>query len=245
MGFLIDVALLGLLVGIVVISARRSVFSAGLGVVVTTVAVLTALFVTPLLSATVSDVLVRPLVEKSVAVSLADMHSAPHGQTAEQTVSALPLGELVETQPEGYLQLLQEYGVSPETVKSAYRLSPQPMTVVHTVAKDFAAAIAGTAVFLLLAVVAAVLLQCVVRRIEQNLPPLRRYHGFKRTLPTIFGIANGLIWSFAVVTAVSWLVPAVGGKLVLFTPTTLEQTDWYSFLEHINPLPLLRRLVWR
>lgn len=245
MGFLIDIVLLGLLAGIVVISARRSVFSAGLGVVVTAVAVITALFVTPLLSPTVSDALVRPVVEKSVAVSLADMHSAPHGETVEQTVATLPLGELIETQPEGYLQLLQEYSVSPETVRNAYRLSPQPMTVVHTVAKDFAAAIARTTVFLLLSVAAAVLLQCIVRRIEQNLPPLRRYHGFKRALPALFGVVSGLIWSFAAVTALSWLVSAVGGKSVLFTPATLEKTDWYSLLERINPLPFLRRLVWR
>ncbi len=245
MGFLIDIVMLGLLAVIVAITARRSVFSAGMGVVVTVVAVLTALFVTPLVSPMVSDVLVRPAVETSVAVSLADMHSAPHGETVEQTVAALPLGELIETQPEGFLQLLQEYGVSLETVRSAYLLSPQPMTVVHTMARDFAAAIARTLMFLLLSIVAAMLLQWIVRRIEQNLPPLRRYHGFKRVLPALFGVVNGLIWSFAVVTASSWLTLAVGGKSVLFTPTTFESTDWYSLLERINPLPFLQRLVWR
>ncbi len=245
MGFLIDIVLLVILAGIVAISARRSVFSSGFGVVVSAAAVVTALFVTPFCAPTVSDILVQPTVEKSVAVALADMHSAPHATTAAQTVATLPLRELIEEQPDGYLQLLQEYSVSPETVRDAYLAAPQPMTVVHTVAHDFAAAIAETMVFLLISVVAAVLLQFVVRRIEQNLPPLRRYHGFKRVLPALFGVASGLVWSFAVITVLSRLVPAVAGKSVLFTPATLQNADWYSLLERINPLPLLRQLVWK
>ena len=158
-------------------------------------------------------------------------------------VATLPLGDLITQQPDGYLQLLEEYGVSPETVQAAYHAAPQPMTVVHTVAKGFADAIAETLAFLLLTMVAAVLLYLIVRRIEQNLPPLRRYHGFKRALPAVFGVLAGLVWSFAVVTAIARVAPAVAGKLVLFTPEALKNADWYSLLERINPLPLLRRLM--
>ncbi len=242
MGFLIDILLLGLLVGVVAIYARRSVFSAGLGALVVAISVVTALFVTPLL-APMAETMVRPSVEKAVAVALADMHSAPHAATPEQTVASLPLGDLIAAKPEGYLHLLQEYGVAPETVEAAFLAAPQPMTVVHTVAEGVAAAITETLVYLLLAVAVAVLLHFVVRRIEQNLPPLRRYHGFKRVLPALFGVLAGLIWSFAVVWLLSRLVPAVAGKSVMFTPGTLKNADWYSLLERINPLPLLQRFV--
>lgn len=242
MGFLIDILLLGLLAGVVAIYARRSVFSAGFGALVVAISVVTAMFVTPLL-APMAETLVRPSVEKSVAAALADMHSAPHAATPEQTVASLPLGDLIATRPEGYLHLLQEYGVAPETVEAAFLTAPQPMTVVHTVAEGVAAAITETLVYLLLAVAVAVLLHFVVRRIEQNLPPLRRYHGFKRVLPALFGVLAGLIWSFAAVLLLSRLVPAVAGKSVMFTPGTLKNADWYSLLERINPLPLLQRLV--
>lgn len=242
MGFLIDILLLGLLAAVVAIYARRSVFAAGFGALVAAISVVTALFVTPLL-APMAQTLVRPSVEKSVAASLADMHSAPHAATPEQTVASLPLGDLIAEKPEGYLHLLEEYGVAAETVEAAFLASPQPMTVVHTVAEGVAAAITETLVFLVLAVAVAVLLRFIVRRIEQNLPPLRRYRGFKLVLPALFGVLAGLIWSFAVVLLLSRLVPAVAGKAVMFTPTTLKNADWYSLLERINPLPLLQRLV--
>ena len=243
MGFLMDILLLGLLAGVVAMYARRSIFSAGFGVLVAVIASVAALFTAPFVAPTVSDALVRPSVEKSVAVALADMHSASHAATPEETVASLPLGELVTAQPDGYVQLLKEYSVSPDTVEAAYAAAPQPMTVVHTVAEDFANTIAETLVFLLVMMVAAVLLYLIVRRIEQNLPPLRRYHGFKRALPALFGVLGGLVWSFAVVTAVSRIVPVMAGKSVLFTPDALKNADWYSLLERINPLPLLQRLI--
>lgn len=245
MSFLIDIALIGILAVVVAVYARRSIFSAGFGVLVTAVAVVAALLITPFLSPTVADTFIQPLTEKPIATALADMHSAPYASTVEQTVAYLPLGEMIVEQPEGYVQLLEEYRVTPETVLEAYYALPLPMTVVHTIAKGYAAALAQAVVFLLLAVLLAVLLQFIVRRIEQNLPPQRRYRGFKRVCPPLFGVMSGLIWSFAVVTALSWAVPAMAGKLLFLTPDVLEKTDWYALLHRLNPLSFWQRMVVR
>jgi len=96
-------------------------------------------------------------------------------------------------------------------------------------------------VFFLLCLVLNLILQLVVRRVEQNLPPQRRYRGIKRAVPPLFGVLCGLVWSWVAVTVISWVVPQTAEQLVFLTPAVLERTDWYRWLQSINPLAWLHR----
>lgn len=236
MSFLVDIVLIGILLLVVVAYARKSIFSAGLGTAATAVAVVASLLLTPLLSPWVAEYAFTPLTEQVVANELADMHSAPHLATAEETVAALPLDAMLTERSEGYLQLLEKYGVTAETVEAAYRDLPQGIAVVRSIAAPLATALSETAVFLLLSLLLTVILTLIVRRVEQNLPPQRRYHGIKQAVPALFGALSGLVWSWVATLVLSWVVPVASGYLVFLTPSVLENTDWYTWIQLINPL---------
>lgn len=241
MSFLVDIVLIGILLAVVTVYARKSIFAAGLGTLVTAIAIVAALFLAPLAAPPVAEYTLTPLIERTVAGELADMHSAPHYGTAEETVAALPLHDMIAAPSDAYLHLLAKYHVTPETVDAAWRAEPSGIAVVRCIAAPLAAVLSEAAVFLLLCVVLTLILQLIVRRVEQNLPPLRRYHGIKRVVPPLFGVVCGFLWSWVAVTVLAGVVPQTAEQLVFLTPDVLERTDWYRWLHSINPLMLIRR----
>lgn len=243
MSFLLDIILMGVLALIVVIYAKRSIFSALSGLVSVAVAAVAAVLLTGVLAAPLSDYVIAPLVEQSAANELADMFSAPHLSGGRETVAALPLGELVSEQPEAYRQLLAYYSVEPETVGAAWAASQTSEAVLVALTAEYAAAFSRSGVLLLLTLVFSLLLRLIAQRIEQNLPPVRRYHGFKRLLPGLIGVAAGLLWSWVIATVIHWVVPVTAGQIFFLTPAVLRQTDWYRLLWWSNPLLALFRVL--
>ncbi|MBE6757059.1 MAG: hypothetical protein E7552_00720 [Ruminococcaceae bacterium] len=241
MSFLVDIVLIGILLAVVSVYARRSVFSAGIGTLATAVAVVAAVFLTPLAAPFVAEYAAAPLTERAVAEELADMYSAPHLETAEETVAALPIADMLAARPDTYLRLLSKYHVEHAAVQAAFRADFEGISVVRTIAAPLAEVLAKTTVFFLLCLVLNLILQLVVRRVEQNLPPQRRYRGIKRAVPPLFGVLCGLVWSWVAVTVISWVVPQTAEQLVFLTPAVLERTDWYRWLQSINPLAWLHR----
>ncbi len=239
MSFLVDIVLIGILVAVATAFARKSVFSAGFGTLVTVVGIVAAVFLTPIAAPLAAEYTLAPLTERAVAEELADMYSAPHLATPDETVASLPLETMIAEQSEPYLQLLQKYYVEPSTVQAAWQAQPDGGALVRCIAAPICSAVSEGAVFLLLAVVLTVVLQLVVRRVEQNLPPQRRYRGIKRVLPLLFGVLCGLLWSWAATLVLSRVVPPAAEQLVFLTPAVLEATDWYRWLHSINPLTWL------
>lgn len=239
MSFVVDIVLIALMVLVVAVYAKRSIFSALSGMVAVALAAVGAMLLSAPLATPLADVTVRPLVEQAAAGELADMFSAPHLASGRETVATLPLGDLVREEPEAYKQLLTYYSVSPDTVAAAYAAEATPTAVLVALTGGYVEAISRAAVFLCLVAVFYVLLRLIARRIEQNFPPLRRYRGMKRWIPGLIGVPGGLVWSWVAVTIMHWVVPVTAGQLIFLTPKVLEMTDWYAFLQAINPLFLL------
>ena len=114
------------------------------------------------------------------------------------------------------------------------------IAVVRCIAAPLAALLTETGVFLLLCLVLTVILQLIVRRIEQNLPPQRRYRGIKRVVPLLFGVLCGFLWSWVAADVLARVVPQTAEQLVFLTPAVLENTEWYRWLQYINPLTFIR-----
>lgn len=245
MSFLVDIVLIGILLAVVTVYARKSIFAAGLGTLATAIAIVAALFLAPLAASPVSEYALTPLIERTVAGELADMHSAPHLPTVEKTVATLPLRDMITERSDAYLHMLSKYHVTPETVETVWRTEGTGTAVVRCVAAPLAAVLSETAVFLLLCLVLTLILQLIVRRVEQNLPPLRRYYGIKRVVPPLFGVVCGLLWSWVAAAVLARVVPQTAEQLVFLTPEVLERTDWYRWLHSINPLVWLYSLSGR
>ncbi len=244
MSFLVDIVLIGILLAVVTTYARKSIFSAGMGTLATAMAVTAALFLAPLAATPAAEITLTPLTERAVAEEFADMYSAPHLATPEKTVAALPFAQMIDEQTESYRRLLEKYHADAATVEAAYRAHPEGITVVHSIAAPFATTLTKAGVFLLISLLLTVVLQLIMRRIEQNLPPQRRYRGFKRVIPPLFGVLSGLLWSWVAIIVLSWVVPVAAEQLVFLTPAVLQQADWYRWLHSISPLALLERFTF-
>lgn len=239
MSFLLDIVLIGILLATVAVYCRRSIFAAATGAAALAAAAVGAVLLVGVTAPPVAETVIEPLVERTVANELADMFSAPHYAVGQDTVAALPLGDLVEEEPEAYLRLLEEYSVSPDTVKAAYLADAYPRTVLIAITRDYAAAFAKSLVLLVLTAVFTLILRLIAHRVEQNLPPQRVYRGFKRLLPGLIGMVGGVILLWVLVPVIGWLVPVTAGQTLMFTPAILEQAEWYSLLRLTDPLLLL------
>lgn len=239
MSFLLDAILIGILLGTVAVYCRRSLFSALTGAAALAVAAVGAVLLAEAAAAPVAANLTAPLAERAVANELADMFSAPHYSNGRDTVASLPLGDLVEQEPEAYLRLLEEYNVSPEAVRAAYLDDSYPVTVLTAVTRGFSDALAKSVVLPVLTALFALILRLIAHRVEENLPPRRAYRGIKRLLPGAVGILAGVILLWVLVPVIGWLAPALAGKSLMFKPQVLEQAEWYSLLKLTDPLLLL------
>lgn len=238
MNFLLDVILIGILLAVVAIYCRRSIFAAATGAAALALAGVGAALLVGVTAPLVAENITGPLAERTVANELADMFSAPHYADGQDTVASLPLGDLVEQRPEAYLHLLEEYSVSPEAVETAYWADAYPSTVLTAITRDYAAAFAKSIVLPVLTAIFAVILRLIAHRVEENLPPQRAYKGFKRLLPGVIGALAGVILLWVLVPVIGWLVPATAGQTLMLTPAVLEQAEWYSLLRLTDPFLL-------
>lgn len=239
MSFLLDVLLLGIVLVEVVWYAKRTIFGALSGCVALALAAFAAFFLIGTVAPRLSDYVVTPLVEQAAANELADMYSAAHLSSGRETVAALPLGELVEQQPEAYAQLLNRYSVEPAAVRAAYEADPSPVTVLTALTQARATAISRAVVFVLLTALLRVLLGLIAGRVEQNFPPTPRYHGVKRLVPGLLGIVAGLIVLWVLVAVLSWIVPVLQGQILFLSEETLQTADGFSVLRRSDPFLLM------
>lgn len=235
MSFLLDLCLLLILVGVVALYARRSIFAALTGLAATAIGLTAAVLLTGTVSPALSQAAVRPLVERAAANELADMYSAPHMSSGRRTVESLPLYELIEEEPEAYSRLLAEYNVDPADVRAAYAQNATSEAILVALTQARAAAFSDVLAFVLLSGLLALILRLIAHRIEQNFPPVGRYHGMRRFVPGLIGLPAGLIVLWGVVWVLCRLAPAVQGQTVFLSDTLLETADWFSLLRWSDP----------
>lgn len=239
MSFLLDFCLLILGLGVVAWYAKRSIFAAWTGLVSVAVGMAAAMFLTGFAVPFVSQSLVAPLVERTVANELADMYSAPHESGGRDTVKDLPLHELIEQEPEAYTRLLAEYSVSPATVRAAYEKEPTSAAILQALTAAHVEAFSWGLTFVVLSVVLVLLLRLLFHRVEQNFPPTGRYHGLRRVVPALFGIPTALVVLWGVVVVLCWLAPVLGGQTVWISEEILDAAGGFSLLRRCDPFWLI------
>ncbi len=239
MSFLLDLCLLLILVGVVVLYAKRSIFAALTGFAAVAIGLTAAVLLTGTVAPALSQAVVRPLVERSAANELADMYSAPHTSNGRRTVESLPLHELLEEEPEAYSQLLVEYNVDPADVRAAYARNATSEAILVALTQARVAAFSDVLAFAVLSVLLLLILRLIANRIEQNFPPVGRYHGLRRIVPGLIGVPAGLIVLWGVVRVLCRLAPVVQGQTVFLSDALLDAADGFSLLRWSDPFLLI------
>ena len=242
MSFILDVSLILVLLIVVWISAKRSIFSSLSGAVAAIVAVTASLFVAVAFAPTVSQHVVTPIVERHAANELADMFSAPHLSNGRDTVRQFLVHDLVYEEPEAYVQLLKFYNVSAEEVREAYRTDPGPDAVLTALTADCINRFSLAIAFAVSAAAIYIVLCLIARRIEENFPPQRRYRGLRKTVPALVGIVSGFVWCWAAAQVLGLVLPAISGMQMFFTPEVLSRTDIYAALTAWDPFVTVQNL---
>ena len=233
MGFLLDLLCVGILAAALLSFIRKPLFSAGVSCAVLALTLVLAFFISAPLSAFVRPLL-APGVERTAANRLADLYSAVHLDSGEETVAQLDFTDMIRENPPAFSEVLDYFGSDIGEVRAL----PQPadsVQVLHAVTDGYvqalACALSYTGLFLLL-FIAGMLVQ---RRLELNRPPQPSPRGGKLALSAGLGLIAGLLWIFALGTVLCWLASSVGAHAVLVSEQALESASFYQILNRINP----------
>lgn len=233
MGFLWDLLCVGILVAALLTFIRRPLFSAGVSCAVLALTLVLAFFISTPLSAAVQSLL-APGVERTAANRLADLYSAVHLDSGEETVAQLDFTDMIRENPPAFSEVLDYFGADIEDVRAL----PQPtdsVQVLHAVTNGYVQALARVlsyAGLFLLFFIAGMLVQ---RRLELNRPPQPSPKGGKLALSAGLGLVDGIFWVFALGTVLHWLASSVGAHAVLVSDQTLQSASFYQILNRINP----------
>lgn len=240
MSFLLDLICIAIVVGVALSCRTRSISSVLFSLLSLMVALVAGAFLTKPAAALLSNHVVQPLMENTIAGELADMFSAPHLSTGKDTVQELPVEELLIKHPVAFDKLLTKYGADYDSVRAAYTQSPEPYTLLTSIAGGFSLGLSSGAAFLTLFLLFLLLARFITRRIEENLPPPKRVKGFRRSLPLLAGVLYGIGFVWALVLLLEWIVPYLSGVTLFFDTNSLLQTNIYAFFKKFHPIiPLL------
>lgn len=235
MSFVLDISLVLVVLIVVWIGAKRSIFASLSDAVAAIVAVAASLFIAANLAPVVSEYAVTPVVERHAANELADMFSLPHLGNGRDTVAQFMVHELVYEQPEAYVQLLDFYDVSAAEVLDAYRANPGSDAVLTALTADCIQNLSLAIAFAASVAVLYIILTLIARRIEDNFPPQRRYHGIRKAAPALISVVSGVVWCWALAQTLCLVLTAISGMQMFFTPDVLSKTDVYAVLTAWTP----------
>lgn len=233
MGFVVDGLLLLLIAGTAVFSRRQSVSTALLTLLAAVCAVTGAYFLSPLAAQPLSDYVMAPAMEKTAANELADMVSVSHGENGRETVGRLPFDRLMRDMKEPLSSMAGRYGASLSKLEAAYTQGGG-LSVLLALTADYSLTASRSVSFLVLCLLLFVLLRLLFRRIEMNLPPPRKVHGFRRALPILAGAVSGALAAMALGMSFEWMAP-YAGQMPVLSRATLDGTDLHRLLQRLNP----------
>ncbi len=240
MSFLLDLICIAIVVGVALSCRTRPISSVLFSLLSLMAALVAGAFLTKPAAALLSNHVVQPLMENTIAGELADMFSAPHLSTGKDTVQELPVEELLIKRPVAFDKLLAKYGADYDSVRAAYTQSPEPYTLLMSIAGGFSLGLSSGAAFFTLFLFLLLLARFITRRIEENLPPPKRVKGFRRSLPLLAGVLYGIGFVWALVLLLEWIVPYLSGVTLFFDTNSLLQTNIYAFFKKFHPIiPLL------
>lgn len=239
MGFLLDGAVVLLLILLAVLWRNRAVSSALFSFMSIALALSAAAVFASLLSVPIAAHVFRPSVSRAAAYDLADLFSAPHLETGEETVQALSFDWMLEEGPAPFTEILQKYGTTLEEVRDAYSLSPEPATVLRTVSRGMADMLGWVTLFGVLWVLFAVLMRWGAHRIEANLRPPKRLKGLRRLWPLLAALLSGVVIVWGVSLILERAVPYLEPRTLLLSRNMLDSAQIYTILNRINPFAWL------
>lgn len=233
MGFVVDGLLLLLIAGTAIFSRRQSVSTALLTLLAVVCAVTGAYFLSPLAAQPLSDYVMTPAIEKTAANELADMVSVPHGENGRETVSRLPFDRLMREMKEPLSSMADRYGASLSKVEVAYTQGGG-LSALLALTADYSWTASRSVSFPALCLLLFILLRLLFRRIEMNLPPPGKIHGFRRALPVLVGAVSGALAAMALGLAFEWMAP-YSGQVPVLPRATLDSADLHRLLQRLNP----------
>lgn len=180
-----------------------------------------------------------PGIRSGAANELADLFSAPHLSSGEETVAQLSFEDMLREAPVPFVEVLESYGADLEQVRAAYAASPRPETVLEEITGRFSRELSRTLCFLILWVLLGIVMKLITRHIEGNMRPPARLKGAKRLLPSLIGLVAAVVILWGVSLALQWLLPYLTARKMFFDKTTLDSSFFYHFLNLLNPFARL------
>lgn len=239
MGILLDGVIVLLIVVCLMAWRDRAVSSALFSLASIAAALSAAVLFTFLLSSPVADHVFRPSVSRAAAYDLADLVSAPHLDTGEETVEAFSFEPLLEEGAASFAEILHQYGTSLDEVRNAYALSPSSGTVLKIVSRGMADMLAKVSLLAVFWVGLALLLRWGTRRIEDNLRPPKRLKGIRRLWPLLAALAAAVVIVWGGSLMLAWAVPYLEPRTLVLSRDMLDSAQIYTILNRINPFAWL------
>ncbi len=239
MGVLLDGVIVLLVIVCLVVWWDRAVSSALFSLLSIAAALSASVLFTFLLSSPVADHVFRPSVSRAAAYELADLVSAPHLDTGEETVKAISFEWMIEEGPAPFVEVLHKYGSTLDEVREAYTLSPESETVLKVVSRGMADMLAKVSLLAVFWVGLGVLFRWATRRIENNLRPAKRLKGIRRLWPLLAALAVAVVIVWGGSLMLAWAVPYLETHTLLLTQDMLDSAQIYTILNWINPFAWL------
>ena len=242
MSFLLDLIFAAVIIGMVLVWWNHAVSTSLFSLLSLFLSLTLAFFLSIPLSAPVVDGVLGPGIRASAANDLADLFSAPHLSSGEETVAQLSFDQMLREAPAPFVEVLESYGADLEQVRESYAASPEPETVLREVTDGFAAALSRSLCFAVLWVALGILIKLITRRIEGNMRPPARLRGLKRAIPPLVALAAAVVVIWGMSLPLRWMLPYLVAQDILFSETTLDSSFFYHFLNFLNPFARLLSL---
>ena len=184
----------------------------------------------------VSEAWTTPYVENRAANGLAELLAADSGTNGRETVAALScIGDLIEEEPEPYLQWLHTYAALPEEAASAYGKDGDAVALLQAVTGEYSRDLTRGAVYLVLTVILFLLCSFIASKLEWNMTEPRRYRGIVRAIPPLCGALCGVLIVMQLTLCLEWIVPPLSGDSMLLSTDMLQKGTVYPALKWLNP----------
>lgn len=242
MSFLLDLIFAAVIIGMVLVWWNHAVSTSLFSLLSLFLSLTLAFFLSVPISIPVADAVLGPGIRASAANDLADLFSAPHLSSGEETVAQLSFDQMLWEAPAPFVKVLDAYGADLERVREAYDASPEPESLLKAVTDTFIRDLSRSLCFAVLWVALGILIKLITRRIEDNMRPPARLKGVARVLPSLIALASSVavIWGISLI--LQWMLPYLAARDILFNETTLDSSFFYHFLNFLNPFARLLSL---
>lgn len=242
MSFLLDLIFAAVIIGMVLAWWNHAVSTSLFSLLSLFLSLTLAFFLSAPASIPVADVVLGPGIRTAAANDLADLFSAPHLSSGEETVAGLSFDQMLREAPSPFVEVVESYGADLEQVREAYAASPEPETLLEAVTGTFIRDLSRALCFAVLWVLLGILIKLITRRIESNMRPPARLKGVKRAVPPLVALAASIVVIWGMSLPLRWMLPYLAAREIFFSPNTLDSSFFYHFLNVFNPFAWLLSL---